>query len=144
MTEHHETQVLVTQSVNRLTASAYALASDYKFRRMNRNLAWDNFIIDRALKPEMSASDFHDLFDRVSASPLQGVAESVSFEPTHIDTLVEGKHTPVQIKQQQNGVFAMIWANGSTGSQPPCYPPDPKRFVAVGDYRTSEADEVTE
>jgi hypothetical protein len=138
MTEHHETQVLVTQSVNRLTASAYALASDYKFRRMNRNLAWDNFIIDRALKPEMSASDFHDLFDRVSASPLQGVAESVSFEPTHIDTLVEGKHTPVQIKQQQNGVFAMIWANGSTGSQPPCYPPDPKRFVAVGDYRTSE------
>jgi hypothetical protein len=142
MTEHHETQVLVTQSVNRLTASAYALASDYKFRRMNRNLAWDNFIIDRALKPEMSASDFHDLFDRVSASPLQGATESVSFEPTHIDTLVEGKHTPVQIKQQQNGVFAMIWANGSTGSQPPCYPPDPARFVPVGDYQMSEADEV--
>jgi hypothetical protein len=144
MTEQHETQVLVTQPVNRLTASAYALASDYKWRRMNRNLAWSSFIIDRALKPEMSASDFHDLFDRVSASPLQGAVESVSFEPTHIDTLVEGKHTPVQIKEQSNGVFAMIWANGSTGSQPPCYPPDPKRFVAVGDYRTSEADEVTE
>ena len=141
MTEHHETQVLVTQSVNRLTASAYALASDYKFRRLSPQLAWDNFIIDRALKPEMSASDFHDLFDRVSASPLQGAVESVSFEPTHIDTLVEGKHTPVQIKQQQNGVFAMIWVNGSTGSQPPCYPPDPKRFVAVGDYQPSEVTE---
>jgi hypothetical protein len=137
------TQVSVTRAVNRLAASAYALASDYKWRHLSPQLAWDNFIIDRGLKPEMSAKDFHDLFDRVSASPLQGAAESVSFEPTHIDTLVEGKHTPVQIKQQQNGVFAMIWANGSTGSNPPCYPPDPARFVAMGDYQPSEADEVT-
>jgi hypothetical protein len=121
-----------------MTASAYALASDYKWRHLSPKLAWDNFIIDRGLKPEMSAKDFHDLFDRVAASPLQGAAESVSFEPTHIDTLVEGKHTPVQIKEQSNGVFAMIWANGSTGSNPPCYPPDPARFVPVGDYQPSE------
>ena len=136
------TQVSVTRAVYRLTASAYALASDYKWRHLSPQLAWDNFIIDRGLKPEMNAKDFHDLFDRVAASPLQAKSELVSFEPTHIDTLVEGRHAPVQIRQQPNGVFAMIWANGRTGSNPPCYPPDPARFVLVGDYQPSQADEV--
>lgn len=138
------TQVSVTHTDNRMTASAYALASDYKWRRMSSQLAWDNFIIDRGLKPEMNAKDFHDLFDKVAASPLQAKAELVSFEPTHIDTLVDGKHTPVQITLRADGVFAMIWANGSTGSYPPCDPPDSTRFVPVSDYQPSEAGEVAE
>ena len=55
---------------NRLTANAADLAADYKYHGLNKYVAWDRFIQDRDLRPEMNAGAFYALFERVGASPL--------------------------------------------------------------------------
>ncbi len=55
---------------NRLTANAADLAADYKYRGMDRARAWDQFVIDRALRPDMDAKEFYRLFDSTGAGPL--------------------------------------------------------------------------
>jgi hypothetical protein len=58
------------QPVNQMTANAADLAADYKARGMDRFRAWDQFVIDRALKPDIDAKTFYATYDRVTASRL--------------------------------------------------------------------------
>jgi hypothetical protein len=121
--------MLIKQQVNRLTASAYSLAADYKFQRLDRHYAWDRFIIERNLRPEMDAKVFYQLFDAAHPCELVSYGEH-DFQPTHLDTIVDPA-VPVQIEQRKDRIFYMVWANGMTGSNPPCYPPDANRFIAI-------------
>lgn len=123
-------RVFVKRYSNRLTASVENLAADYKHKGYERHYAWDRFIIERGLIPGIDAKQFYAIFDRVSPYPLDGV-ESVAFSPTHMDYLLPDRPIAVQMTTLENGVTEVVWANGSTGSYPPCFPPDPARFVKI-------------
>jgi len=117
-------------SHSRCNASAYALAAQYRFQRMDRTRAWSQFVIDRSLQPEMDARDFYAIFDAVYPCPLASV-QSVEFEATHWDTLRECE---VQITQDDAGVYRLLWADGSTGSSPPALEPS-ARYRALEDAK---------
>ena len=117
--------VTVRTSGNRTTASAEALASDYKWRQLERHLAWDQFVIDRNLKPEMNAKEFYTLFDSAYPVPFYEVAD-VSFRPTHVDTLA-GLNVECQAIFDGK-LFVMLWANGMTGTE---FAPLSERFVPI-------------
>jgi len=55
-----------TVSKNRLTANAADLAADYKAKGIERQATYSQFVKDRALKPEMDAKDFYEIYDSVS------------------------------------------------------------------------------
>lgn len=57
--------------MNHLIANAADLAADYKARGMDRYRAWDQFVIDRALRPDMDARDFYLVYEAVSAGILK-------------------------------------------------------------------------
>jgi hypothetical protein len=57
--------------INRLTVNAADLAADYKARGMGKYRAWDQFVIDRALRPEIDARSFYGVYESVSADPLR-------------------------------------------------------------------------
>lgn len=119
------TTIAVRTSGNRLAASPQALASDYKWRRLERHLAWDQFVIDRNLKPEMNAKEFYTLFESAYAVPFYTV-EDVSFSPTHVDTL-GGFNVPC-MATFDGELFVMLWANGMTGTE---FAPLSERFVPI-------------
>lgn len=119
--------IAVRTSGNRLAASPQTLASDYKWRRLDRHLAWDQFVIDRNLKPEMNAKEFYTMFDDAYAVPFYEVAD-VSFQPTHIDTLA-GLNVSCQAIFDGK-LFVMLWANGMTGTE---FAPLSERFVPIGE-----------
>lgn len=112
---------------NRTTANAADLAADYKFRRMEKFLAWDNFVIDRQLKPEMDAKEFYALFDSVTPALYASFADA-NIEPTHFDNLLK---IDCQITERADGVFMIVWADGNSGSNPPCYPPESDRYLPI-------------
>jgi len=103
------------------------LASYYKSRGYDKYYAWDEYIKARLLRPNIDAKEFYKLYEAVSPgfSPYEEV--EVDFTPTHYDTMLK---CHVQIKQDERGVYQMIWENGCTGSNPPCCPPD-ERYVEV-------------
>ena len=44
---------------DRITATVESLAEDYKFKKFNKYYAWDMFVKDRSLKPEVNAKEFY-------------------------------------------------------------------------------------
>ena len=107
--------IKTTLHTDQLTANAADLAAHYKFQGMERTRAWSQFVIDRALKPEMDAKEFYAIFDSVYPCPLLQTAE-VEFKATHWDTLLE---CDVQITRDDRGVFHLLWIDGHTGAYPP-------------------------
>lgn len=126
------TTVAIRTNGNRLTASVQELASDYKWRRLERHMAWDMFVIDRNLKPDMNAKDFFIIFDAAYPCPLYTV-QTVDFSPTHVDTLVD---MPCQI-MRQGDIYHVVWANGMTGSMPQHLLGD--RFVPIAEVTDGPA-----
>jgi hypothetical protein len=101
------------------------LASEYKARGYADYYAWDRYIADTGLKPEVDANEFYRIFKNVSAADL-GPKLPQGWAATHIDTLVNRQ---VQIKYE-HGVYSMVWDNGVIGSDPEAlHPAD--RYVEV-------------
>lgn len=117
--------VTIKTTGDRRAASAQALASDYKWRRFERHLAWDQFVIDRDLKPEMNAKDFYNLFDSAYSCPFYTVLQ-VAFTPTHIDTIAD-LNVPCSISGEGKP-YNIVWANGMTGTE---FAPLNERFVKI-------------
>lgn len=113
--------------VSRLEASVSDLVADYKSRGMDRQGAWNQFVKDRALKPEVDAKVVMAAFDMAVACPLDSVVE-LEFHPTHDDVMLG---MACSITQAENGVYHIVWADGSTGSNPPSWPPSADRYVPL-------------
>lgn len=107
-------KVLVTPTVNRLTAPAPALAADYKHRGLKRHEAWDRFIVDRGLRPEMDAKPFYTLFDAAIPAPI-AIPEVVEFAPSHRDALLGQL---CQVAYNEGGWWEIVWQDGRTGGWP--------------------------
>lgn len=122
--------VKVSKPVNRRLASAEDLAADFKAQGYSRHYAWDKFIIERGLRPEMDAKKFYAIFDSVAPARLIGETTEIDFRPTHMDIMWKKS---VQITAQLDGVYLLLWDDGSTGSNPPCLPPDPERYILLKD-----------
>lgn len=127
-------KVSITQTTNRTTANAADLAAEYKYRGFERHYAWDMFVKERGLRPEMSAGEFYALFDSVTASPIDK-REEVDFEATHMDTMF---NVPCQVRDDERGVHYIVWANGLTGSNPPCDTTFAERFVRLPTPRAAD------
>ena len=123
-------QVKISSPINRAKVAISLLAADYKSRGLDRHQAWDAFLIDRSLKPEIDAKQFYKIYDFSESLRLEDI-KVVSFNPTHLDTLNVNKPCLVQITKQDNGVFRLIWEDGSTGTNPPCFPPEEQRFIPL-------------
>lgn len=119
--------VTINLHISRLSASTEELAADYKARGMDRREGFNQLIKDRNLQPGVDAKDFFAVYDSVQPCLLVSTAV-VGFEPTHFDTL---KKVSCQITKDERGVFRMVWADGSTGSNPPVSPPPPDRYKAL-------------
>jgi hypothetical protein len=121
--------VTITAQPRRHGASARDLAADYKSRGIERTMAWNEFIKDRGLKPEMDAKEFYALYDRVSASPLGRDSETVDFKPTHT-YLPTGKR--VMVTKDESGINRLVFEDGGSGSEPPGAL-DASRFRPIGE-----------
>lgn len=121
-------KINIIKHISRLTATAEQLASEYKHKGMERHLAWDQFVKDRNLKPEMPAKAFYNLFDVAYPSPLDQLVE-VDFEATHMDHIADPA-VPVQIIRVSGG-YNMLWVNGMHGFNPDSCPPDESRFTEL-------------
>lgn len=120
-------KVFITKFANRFTATAAELASGYKYRGFTRYYAWNMFVKDRGLRPELTSRQFYKIFDSVSASPIDKQCE-VEFEATHMDTML---NLPCQVQDDERGVHYIVWSNGMSGSNPPCDTTFHERFVRL-------------
>ena len=103
------------------------MAADYKSRGMDKFRAWDQYIIDMWLKPEINAGEFYDIFNTVTAKSLAPVYERPEgFDATHYDKLLQ---KDCMITLGRDGVWSIVWENGHTGTYPPCNPPELGRYV---------------
>jgi len=125
-------KIVITRYANRLEADATDLIMDYKNRGLSKFEAWDQFIIDRGLRPEMTATEFYKLFADITNSAPIDKNILVDFEPTHLDTLV---NMFCQITDDECGVHHIIWECGASGSTPPCDPEFYDRFIPIVDTR---------
>jgi hypothetical protein len=109
--------------------SPHKLAADYKFHGMDKFRAWDQYVIDMGLRPEINAGDFYAIFESVTASPRQIFnRRPTGFIATHHDTMFD---IDCQITVDSLGVWSIVWENGHTGSHPPCCPPDRDRYIPI-------------
>ena len=107
---------------------AETLAAHLKHVGNDRYLAWDRFIILRALKPEINADKFFAIFDRVA--PCSAFYEkAVDFIPTHTDTFMKG--IECMVWDDERGVHFIVWRDGHTGSHPPCDEGFYTRFIPL-------------
>ena len=110
---------------NRTTASPQELASEYKVQGLDKYVAWDQFIKDRNLKPEIDAKEFYKIYSGVEPAALLKLKE-IDFFPNLIDLVCNQR---VEAHCDECGVWSMTWEDGTVGSFPPCDPPDPEKFV---------------
>jgi hypothetical protein len=104
--------VKIKVPADRMKASPHELAAHYRASGLNKWEAWDQFIKDRALKPEMDAKEFYDIYGSVTAHLLQET-KTVGFEPTHIDS--KGRYYQID---KENGVYRFVSDTGNSGSNP--------------------------
>ena len=103
------------------------LANLFKSLGFDKYQSWDKYIIALGLKPRIDAKEFYALY-KAAPGLLENDEQIVTIEPTHIDTL---RNCLVEIKQNNLGVYEMIWEDGQTGSNPPVYPPEPTRYIPL-------------
>lgn len=109
-------------AINRMKVNAADLAADYKARGLDRARAWDQFIIDRSLRPEMNAKDFYAIFDKSPAVALNDLptAAPAEFVPTHrMQFDPNGPSQLVMVTQDPDGMTRTVTETGSRGSYPP-------------------------
>lgn len=109
--------VVVQRDADRGSASATDLAADYKAHGLDREAAYDRFVIERGLAPEMGKREFTNVFERVAPSSLDR-AEEVPFCATHRDTFLDRL---VEVTPTRYG-HALVWDFGMTGGEPGSLP----------------------
>lgn len=109
---------------NYLECTNEQLAAHAKYCGMDKYKAWDMYITWLALKPRIDTKEFYAIYAAVDPIELVEIIE-VDFSPTHLDNLCNQR---CMITQDVFGVYHIVWADGTTGSNPPTYPPDPSRF----------------
>ena len=112
--------------MNNKPLGPYSLAADYKARGMDKYRAWNQFIIDRGLKPEIDAKDFYKIYEGVDGVYAHEFKKPDGFIATHHD---EYFNRDCQITVDEYGVWSIVWEDGHTGSYPPCNPPEPGRYT---------------
>lgn len=105
-------KITIQNPINRQTTPIADLAADYKANNLTSHQAWDQFIIDRILKPEIDAKEFYKVFNIVTPCKLNYTTE-IDFTPTHTH-----KETGIlaQITIDQNSNSSFITENGQTGT----------------------------
>jgi hypothetical protein len=123
--------VVLRGTVNWKAASDIEIAAHLKADGNDKYSAWNNYIRLRDLKPRINAKDFYKIFEGVAPASIYPRYEE-QIEMTHFDNL---KNCCVQIKKNEDtGVFKMIWDDGSTGGYPPIYPPEAERYIPLDQY----------
>lgn len=110
-------KVKIRRVVNRFEATPAELAADYKFRGLDKYQAWDSFVIDRGLRPEIDAKGFYLIYSEIVPDDLEKFDE-VDFYPTHLDALLERK---CQVTTTEDGAHHIVWDFGMTGMYPLLY-----------------------
>lgn len=107
---------------SRENMSAADMAADYKARGMDKYRAWDQFIIDKQLKPGMNAKDFYSIYESVTPKLFKDIEIKGEIKPTHI-LKEKGIDTPkeVQILENTDDYVKWVTKNGMTGSTPKQY-----------------------
>lgn len=124
--------ITITRSKNLPDCTAADLAAYYKLQGYDKFYAWDCFIKDRSLQPELDSGEFYRVFEYVTPAHLPAITETIEFYPNTLDKLTDPPHEVMMIADA-GGVYQLIWDNGMTGSYPPCIPPDPARFEPMGE-----------
>jgi hypothetical protein len=107
------------EPVTWMADNAADLAADYKARGMERRRAWDQFVIDRGLKPEMPAREFYSIYDRVTPSLRQEGTGPATGQMTHIvKQTFSDRPIRVRITEDQPGYVAWVDELGGTGGTP--------------------------
>lgn len=109
----------ITVRGDRATASAEELVADYKYRGINVHKAWDEFVKDRSLRPEINKPKLSAIYATVSPVSLDEVVD-VPFTPTHYSALFGF----TQIKKNAGGWFEILFEGGTTGTNPAQYHED--------------------
>jgi hypothetical protein len=107
------------------------MAADYKFRRMNKYRAWDQYVIDCGLKPKIDAAEFYDIFEKVTASSLHVYKLPPDYLPTHYDNILKRE---CQIKIDHNEVVHIVWSDGHTGSNPKDFH-EQERYITIQEVK---------
>lgn len=105
--------ISITKSVNRMAVSAQELAADYVYRGLDLREAWNQFIMDRSLRPEIDIKALGKIMKTVSPCPLETI-RVIEFNPTHQDTFLEVR---CEIARNE-GYMGIVWETGMTGSYP--------------------------
>jgi len=108
--------VTSTNVVNRTTANIADLAADYKARGMGKRDAFNEFVKDRSLKPDIDASAFYKVFESVSPSvlPSNTKTREVDFIPTH--TRVSDGSSVMAEPANEYGITRVITQHGKEES----------------------------
>ena len=107
------------------------LSAKYKALGYEPFYAWDRYVADTGLKPEVDAKEFYRIYANVVAEN-DGPKLPEGWVPTHIDTMFNRQ---VQIKHE-NGVYFMVWDNGHSGSDPDALHPT-DRYVELTNAQSS-------
>lgn len=105
--------------------SVASLASIYKALGYDKYYAWDRYVADTGLRPEVNAQEFYEIYANVTGESAQRNLPN-DWTATHYDTFLG---MLVQIKHKNN-VHYMVWNNGRIGSDPDDYFPS-DRYVEV-------------
>lgn len=103
------------------------LANVFKTLGYEPHYAWDMYVKYTNQKPRVDAKEFYKLFDDAPGD-WKHMKKYIEFTPTHYDSLC--KQT-VQITKGAGGVYDMVWQDGTIGTNPPMYPPEPERYWAL-------------
>ncbi len=119
-------RIKTTQNIGEMSDAD--IANMLKSMGYDKYVAWDHYIIALGLNPRIDAKEFYALYGM--ASGVYAPPEiDIPFAPTHHDAL---RNIPVMITPDENGVYRMIWSDGTTGSNPPDCPPDHERYIPIG------------
>ncbi|HOO11514.1 MAG TPA: strawberry notch family protein [Bacillota bacterium] len=103
------------KETNRLTLPVEKLAADYKARGMDKYRAWDQFIIDRALKPEIDAREFYQIVEEVSPNLIRD-GFTGEIVPTHIIKHVGGREMKVMLLEEDDKKITWVEEHRMTGT----------------------------
>ncbi len=105
----------------RLIASVEVLVADYKARGIERSAAYSQFVIDRALRPEMNAKEFFIIWDRGASCLLPTRHQQATGQLVTIQYTQEyGEWPSREAVITSRGEYRIVWIdkNGTSGSDP--------------------------
>lgn len=106
--------------------TVYQSAAKSKAAGYDKYYAWDMYVKDTGLKPDVDAKEFYNIYASISPE----VKQAVSIKATHFDAYFKRK---CEITIDEYGVWYIVWEDGLTGGYPPCNPPEEGRYIPIGE-----------